>query len=73
MKLFSKDWWAAARDRAAKSAAQGFILAVGTAVTPWMHLNWTYVAYSAAGMAVLSFATSILISPAPPGTPSPGQ
>lgn len=70
MKLFSREWWISAGERSARSAAQGFLMAVGTAVTPWMHLNWAYVAYSTIGMSVLSFATSILISPAHPGTPS---
>lgn len=73
MKLFSKQWWSATRDRAARSAAQGFILAVGSSVTPWMSLNWAYVAYATVGMGVLSFATSILISPAPPDTPYQGH
>jgi len=46
-----------------RSAAQGFLTSVGTAVTGWMELNWVIVGITTGGMAVLSVANSIIMSP----------
>lgn len=57
--MFTKLFWIRTAERAIKSVAQGFIIAVGTAATEWMELNWAYVAYASIGMGVLSVAFSL--------------
>lgn len=64
--MFTRKWWRVVLDRAARSSAQGFLLAVGSTVPGWMALDWKMVAYATVGMGGLSFATSILKSPVPP-------
>lgn len=61
--IFTAKFWRAAAGRAARSAAQGFLTAVGTAVTGWMELNWVIVGITTGGMAVLSIANSIVMAP----------
>lgn len=67
MKLFSKAWWEAANERAAKTAAQGFLLGVGPTVTSWMGADWKLLVYLTIGGALTSYATSITVPPAYPG------
>lgn len=57
--LTSRTFWSETADRALKSLAQGFLLAVGQDVMGWMSLDWTVVAYNSVGMAVLSLMMSI--------------
>jgi hypothetical protein len=61
--MFTQKFWRAAAGRAMRSAAQGFLTSVGTAVTGWMELNWVIVGITTGGMAVLSVANSIIMSP----------
>lgn len=63
--MFSRKWWLAARDRAARSAAQGFLLLFGTTVPGWMSLDWKTLVYGTVGAAVLSLATSVAFPPVP--------
>lgn len=61
--MFSALWWKRALERAAKSAAQGFLLGVGTDAAGWLTLSWANVAIVTGGMAILSIATSIVTTP----------
>lgn len=69
--IFTKRFWIRTAERAIKSLAQGFIIAVGTAPLGWMTLDWVYVAYASLGMAVLSVAFSILGKTAGPDAQDP--
>lgn len=73
MSFWSKAFWLAAIERAAKSAAQG-LLGVW-ALDKWfdvLHVDWTLAGGVIAGAAVLSLLTSIVSSPfgATQGSPS---
>lgn len=68
--LFTKKWWLIARNRAARSAAQGFTLTATPLITAGMagavQFGWMQVAiiaYGTIGMGVASLATSIARSP----------
>jgi len=63
MKLFTKPWWEAARDRAAKSAAQGFLLSIPPSTAGFMGADWRLIAYMTVGMGLVSLATSIVMPP----------
>lgn len=59
MKIFTKEWFAAAGVRALKTVAQTAIATIGTTVL-FTEVNWAVVA-SAAGLAgILSLLTSVL-------------
>lgn len=57
--MWTKTWWRKVADRAAKTAAQTFILTVGSDMLGWMKLDWKFIAVAVVGMAALSFATSV--------------
>lgn len=63
--MFTRTWWQAAGERAAKSAAQGFVLTFGSDVTGWLSLDWKTIVTATVGMGVLSLATSIITTPNP--------
>lgn len=67
--MFTRKWWIAAGKRAARSAAQAFLLAFGTDQLHWLELDWKQVLISTVGMGVLSFATSIAFPPEEAKTP----
>lgn len=69
--MFTRLFWNRTAERAIKSAAQGFIIAVGTAVPGWMELNWSFVAYASIGMGVLSVAFSLAGKNAGPDDQNP--
>lgn len=63
LKMFSRPWWIKARNRAARSAAQMFILAAGSDAMGWVNLRWDQVGLAIVGAIVLSVAHFILITP----------
>jgi len=68
-RLFTKQWWATVRERVARSAAQGFLVAAGPTVTGWMGADWKTLIYSTVGMGIMSLATSIAFNPVPKEEP----
>jgi hypothetical protein len=63
--LFSRRWWRSARNRAARSAAQAFLLATGSAGIGWKQLNVLDVGIIVAAFFTASIATSIAFNPVP--------
>lgn len=61
--MFTKIFWKKTAERAVKTAAQAFGLAVGTAAAfDAVHADWAYLGSMALGGAVLSVATSLATS-----------
>ena len=69
--MFSKQFWLAALDRAARSAAQAALVILGADTVNVLTVDWPQVAGLSAGMAVASLLTSVATSGAG-GTPGPG-
>lgn len=67
--MFTRQWWKAASKRAARSAAQAFLVAFGTDQLHWLNLDWKQVLISTIGMGVASYATSIALPPEEAGVP----
>lgn len=63
MNLFTKRWWIAARDRAARSVSQTFLLFSPAAMWGWMDVDWRLMLYALPGAALMSLANSILYPP----------
>lgn len=61
--MFSKNWWKSTLDRAVKTAAQTFIVALGTDQLGWLALNWGQIGVFVGISTLLSFATSIASTP----------
>lgn len=71
--MFNRAFWAAALERAIKTAAQAIIglWVVADGVFDILHVNWTQTFGIAAGMFVLSIITSIVSLPfGPAASPS---
>lgn len=70
--MWDKDFWKAALERAAKSAAQGLLGMWALDKFDALHADWKLAGGVVAGAAVLSLLTSIVSSPfgATPGSPS---
>jgi len=67
--MFTKTFWAAAGERAVKSAAQTLLLLFGGDGLNLLQLDWPTVLGLAAGAAVLSVLTSMVSAAAPVGAP----
>ncbi len=63
LKMFSRQWWIKARNRAVRSMAQMFILAAGTDALGWVNLRWDQVGLAVLGAAIVSLAHFILMTP----------
>lgn len=63
MSLFTRSFWAAALDRAVRSAAQAAILAIGADQFNVMQADWPNALGFAGGGFVLSLLTSLAVKP----------
>lgn len=61
--MFSKKWWQAAGERAAKTGAQTLILMTGSDAAGFLHLDLQKTATLVLGGVILSLCTSIVWSP----------
>lgn len=61
--LFTKRFWRAAADRAARTVAQGLIALLGSDVFGWISLDWAMIGLAAGIMGLLSVLNSIIMSP----------
>lgn len=69
--MFTRAFWRQALERAAKSAAQAFLLYCAGSRIDWVTFEWGTAGWAALGGAVLSVATSLVSSPfGPENTPS---
>jgi hypothetical protein len=69
--MFSRDFWIAATERAAKTAAQVFLALAGAQAFNVLTADWQALVGVTAGAAVLSYATSLVSAQATKsGTPS---
>lgn len=70
-RMFTKRFWVETAERAAKTAGQAFLLAVGADQLNVLAGDWPTLLGFAAGGAVLSVATSMAsVKVGPEGTPS---
>lgn len=69
--MFSRDFWIAATERAAKTAAQVFLALAGATVFNVLTADWLALVGVTVGAALLSYATSLVSAEATKsGTPS---
>ena len=61
--MWTRTFWRRTAERAVKSAAQGWILAIGTDQFGWVSLDWAKIAAVGGILALLSVLTSIVSAP----------